>query len=168
MLRPYFIFIDNAPVKKCPPKLIKIHIQNEIAMWNFASEITNSYIMEKLDKNSLSDPNKNNKHMPYKLVKFKKHKHSQWITNGILKNIKYRDKLHNQLKRLNLTSMEHVIKTSNLKEVLEQPNYHIMNNYLTRIKMTQGKHGKPLTKYYIGQLKKFITWIFQEQTNKRR
>ena len=31
---PYFKFTDNAPVKKCPPKLIKIHIQNEIAMWN--------------------------------------------------------------------------------------------------------------------------------------
>ena len=58
---PYFIFIDNAPVKKCSPKLIKIHIQNEIAMWNFASEITNSNIMEKLYKNSLSDPNKNHK-----------------------------------------------------------------------------------------------------------
>ena len=126
---PYFIFIDNAPVQKCPPKLIKIHIQNEKAMWNFASEITNSNIMEKLDKNSLSDPSKNykiitevlekanHKHMPYKLVKFKKHKHkhSQWITNGILKSIKYRDNLHNQLKRLNPTSIEHVIKTSNLK-----------------------------------------------------
>ena len=35
----YFIFIDNAPVKTFPPTLIKIHIQNEIAMWNFASEI---------------------------------------------------------------------------------------------------------------------------------
>ena len=113
---PYFIFIDNAPVKKCSPKLIIIHIQNEIAMWNFASEITNSNIMEKLDKNSLSDPNKNykiitevlgkanRKHMPYKLVKSNKHKHSQWITNGILQSIKYRDNLHNQLKRLNPTS----------------------------------------------------------------
>ena len=121
---PYFIFIDNAPIKKCPHKLIKIHIHNEIAMWNFASEITNSNIMEKLDKNSLSDPNKkfkiitevlgkaNCKHMPYKLVKFKKHKHtfSQWITNGILKSIKYRDNLHNQLKRLNPTYIERVIK----------------------------------------------------------
>ena len=59
----------------------------------------------------------NCKHMPYKLVKFKKHKHkySQWITNGILKSKKYRDNLHNQLKRLNATSIEHVIKTSNLK-----------------------------------------------------
>jgi hypothetical protein len=140
-------------------------------MWNFASEITNSNIMEKLDKNSLSDPNTNykiitevlgkanNKHMPYKLVKFKKHKYSQWITNGILKSIKYRDNLHNQLRRLNPTSIEHVINTSNLKTYnsilkLEQPNYHTMNNCLTRIKMTQGKHGKPLTKYYIGQLKK--------------
>ena len=55
--------------------------------------------------------------MPYKLVKFKKrkHKHSQWITNGILKSIKYRENLHNQLKRLNATSIEHVMKTSNSK-----------------------------------------------------
>ena len=81
--------------------------------------------MEKLYKNSLSDPNTiykiitevlgkaNCEHMPYKLVKFKKHKHkhSQWITNGILKSIKYRDNLHNQHKRLNPTSIEHVIKT---------------------------------------------------------
>ena len=56
---PYFIFIDNAPVQKCPPKLIKIRKQNEIAMGNFASEITNSNIMEKFVKTSLSDPNKN-------------------------------------------------------------------------------------------------------------
>ena len=56
---PYFIFIDNAPVTKCLPKLIKIHIHDEIAMWNFAPEITNSNIMKKFDKNSLSDPNKN-------------------------------------------------------------------------------------------------------------
>jgi hypothetical protein len=122
-----FIFIDNAPIKKCPHKLIKIHIHNEIAMWNFASEITNSNIMEKLDKNSLSDPNKNYqiisevlekancKQMPYKVIKFKthKHKHCQWITNSILKSIKYRDNLHKQLKLLNPTSIEHVIKTSN-------------------------------------------------------
>ena len=33
----------------------------------------------------------------------------------ILKSIKYRDNLHNQLKRLNPTSIEHCIKTSNLK-----------------------------------------------------
>ena len=66
-----------ASVKEFPHKLIKIHIQNEIAMWNFVSEISNSNIMEKLDKNSLSDANKNYKiitevlgkanckHMPY-------------------------------------------------------------------------------------------------------
>ena len=94
-------------------------------MWKVTSEITNLNIMEKLDTNSVSDPNKNYKiitevhgkanckHMPYKLVNFKKHRHkySQFITNGILKSIKYN--LHNQLKRLNPTSIEHVIKTLN-------------------------------------------------------
>jgi len=41
--------------------------------------------------------------MPYKLVKFKKHKHKhpQLITNGILKSTKYRNNLRNQLKHLN-------------------------------------------------------------------
>ena len=56
---PCFIFIDNAPIKKFPPKLIKIHLQNETAMRNVAPEITNSNIMEKLDQNRFSDPNKN-------------------------------------------------------------------------------------------------------------
>ena len=123
---PYLILIDNVPLKNSPPKLIKIHLQNEIYMWNFVSEINNSNIME---KNSLSDPNNNYtiiteglgkancKHMPYKLIKFKKHrhKHIQWLTNGILKSTTYRDNLHNQHKRLNPTYIEHSIKTSNIK-----------------------------------------------------
>ena len=78
--------------------------------------------MEKLNQNLSHDPYNNNKiitdalgkanckHMHYKLVKFKKHKHkhSQWITNSILKSIKYRDNLCNQFKCLNLISfVEH-------------------------------------------------------------
>ena len=40
------------------------------------------------------------KHMPIKIVKFSKHKHkkSEWITKGIIKSIKFRDKLHNKMK----------------------------------------------------------------------
>ena len=56
-------------------------------MSNFANEINNSNIMEKLDQNPLSDPknnynilmdvleNANVKHMPYKLFTFNKYKH---------------------------------------------------------------------------------------------
>ena len=84
--------------------------------------------------------------MPHKLVKFKKrkHKHSQWMTNGIRKSINYRDNLHNQLKRLKAKSFEHFIKTNQIlkvsyRNVLQQPSYYTMNNCLTRVKRTQEK-----------------------------
>ena len=67
-----------------------------------------------LIKKKNADPNSNyttlcneilrskNKHMPSKWVKFNKYKHkkSSWVTQGLLKSIKYRDKLY---KRLQLT-----------------------------------------------------------------
>ena len=98
-------------------------------MSNFANEIINSNIKEKLDQNPLSDPNNNYnilmdvlqnanvKHMPYQLVTFNKYKHknSLWITNGILRSIKYRDNLHKQTKLTNPTSIDYSIKKINLK-----------------------------------------------------
>ena len=38
------------------------------------------------------------KHMPIKIVKFSKHKKSEWITKGIIESVKFRDKLHNKMK----------------------------------------------------------------------
>ena len=72
------------------------------------NEIIESEIYNKLDKSRSADTNMNydiihdailiakEKHMPCKLVKFKKHKHkkSKWITQGLLKSIRYRDKLY--------------------------------------------------------------------------
>ena len=96
-----------------------MQLHNEKTMWKFASEIINSNIMEKLEQTLFSYHNNNNykiitdafgkancKRMPYKLVKFKKHKHTQWITNCIHKSMKCRDNLHNQLKRLNLKTKQ--------------------------------------------------------------
>ncbi len=42
----------------------------------------------------------NNKHMPSKLVKYRKYKHkkSKWITQGIIKSIHYRDNLYKNTK----------------------------------------------------------------------
>ena len=40
-----------------------------------------------------------NEHVPSKLIKFKKHKHSKWITRGINKSIVYRDNLYVNLKK---------------------------------------------------------------------
>ena len=127
--QPYFLFIETVPAKKFPRKLVKIHLQNEKAMSNFANEIINSNIMEKLDQNPLSGPNNkynilmdvlenaNVKHMLYQLVTFNKYKHknSLWITNGILNSIKHRDNLHKQIKLTNPTSIGYSIKKINLK-----------------------------------------------------
>ena len=47
-----------------------------------------------------------NKHIPCKLVKFNKYKHkkSTWITQGLLKSIRYRDKLYKQMRVSNRSS----------------------------------------------------------------
>ena len=42
-------------------------------------------------------------------------KYFQWITNGIIKSIKYSDNLYNQLKRLNPIYIEHFINKVKLK-----------------------------------------------------
>ena len=72
------------------------------------NEIIASEIYNKLDKSRSADTNMNydiihdailiakEKHMPCKLVKLKKYKQkkSKWITQGLLKSIRYRDKLY--------------------------------------------------------------------------
>ena len=92
-----------------------------------------------LIKKPTADPNSNyttlcneilrskNKHMPSKWVKFNKYKHkkSSWITQGLLKSIKYRDKLYKRLKiltdpnsanydtiNINLKTYNGILKTS--------------------------------------------------------
>ena len=67
-----------------------------------------------MDRDLFCDPNENYqhfeeiilnakaKHLAPKTVKLKKHKHklSQWMANGILNSIKYRDKIFLKLKAL--------------------------------------------------------------------
>ena len=52
------------------------------------------------------------KHLSYKLVKFNKYKHkgNKWITNGIIKSLKFRDKLHKEMRSLNTNSPSSTIK----------------------------------------------------------
>ena len=79
--------------------------------------------------NIISDPNVNynlleseilkvnRKLMPTKLVKFRKHKHkiNNWMTHGILKSIKYRDKLYKDLKITNPNISQYDDIHTNLK-----------------------------------------------------
>ena len=98
-------------------------------MNKFRSGIEASNIWDKLDKDNLADPNENYhileteiinqrlKHLPTKIVKYKKHKHKKagWSTHGIIRSIVFRDKLYRTLKQTNQESPEFEIVKTNLK-----------------------------------------------------
>ena len=55
--------------------------------------------------------------MPLKTVKFAKYRHKKetWITSGILKSIRYKDKLYKQLEMTNQLIPQYNILKTNLK-----------------------------------------------------
>ena len=56
------------------------------------------------------------KHLSYKLVEFNKYKHkgNKWITNGIIKSLKFRDKLYKEMRSLNTNSPSYATIKQNL------------------------------------------------------
>ena len=112
-----------------PPKFIKKYNTSDEAMLNVRHEIQSEELYSKLGKSCPADINLNyeminddilrakNKHMPCKLVKFNKckHKKSAWITLGLLKSIRYRDKLYKQLRLSNPNSLHYDTLKLNLK-----------------------------------------------------
>ena len=96
-------------------------------MTNVKYEIRSDVLYNKLNKSQNADTNINyeiihdeiarskNKCMPSKIVKFNKYKHkkSSWITQGLLKSIRYRDQLYKKLKLTNPNSPNYdTIKTN--------------------------------------------------------
>ena len=112
-----------------PPKFIKTYNTSDEAMLNVKHEIQSEELYSKLGKSCTADINLNyeminaeivrakNKHIPCKLVKFNKYKHkkSTWITQGLLKSIRYRDKLYKQLRLSNPNSLHYDTLKFNLK-----------------------------------------------------
>ena len=86
-------------------------------------------VISLMDNNVTSDPNDNynilleelkkaiDKHMPMKTVKFDKYRHKKetWITSGILKSIRYKDKLYRQLKMTDPLIPQYNFLKTNLK-----------------------------------------------------
>ena len=129
---PYFTFLNFlTSQRKYPTRSIKIQTWNAESIHHFQTELNSANIYELLDTTLTADPTINlnilndmiskakNKHLPYRTVKFNKHKHkhknSNWITKGIVRSIKYRDKLYLQLKRTPVDSERHNILKLNLK-----------------------------------------------------
>ena len=144
-------------------------------MSDFIHEVFSSNVYNKPDQSPNANPNINyyilhdvmqcakNKHMPYKTVKLKKYKHkkSAWITLGLLKSIRCRDKLYKTLKttrpespkyfaiRINLTTYNII-----LKKAYVLLNAYITNHVLTNSKITLKKHGKQLMVFFLEQTKR--------------
>ena len=121
--QPYFIFMDTAYKKQSNLKTTKIHMETNEALLRIKHDIHMSDIYSKLDTSHNADKmlhqiietTKHN-HIPIK-VKFHKcrHKKSNWITKGLLRSIKYRDKRYKQLKMSHADSAEHNTCYINLK-----------------------------------------------------
>ena len=97
---------------------VKIRENSKDAYEALLSDLQNSNIMSSINTNPYGDPNANyniihnhlthlkNKHLPFKFVKFNKYKHksNKWITAGVLRSIKCRDKLYKALQNTDRTS----------------------------------------------------------------
>ena len=105
-------------------------------------EIDKSNLIQIINPSLTTDPNisynalahvianAKNIHIPFKLVKYNeyKHKKSKWITPGILKSIKYRDKLYK--------SWRQAYNTSESSEIIKR-NLSTYNNILKKLFVMQ-------------------------------
>ena len=83
------------------------------------------------------------KHLPWKLVKFNKyrHKNNRWITHGVIKSIKYRDKLDRNLKNASKDSISYVelknrlgVYNKILKKAIREAKYIYYNRQFEEIR----------------------------------
>ena len=125
---PYFICLELLKAKQVYPKMIAIKHDSPQAINSFYNEIVNSDISGKINDNPFANPDTNyniiedilvraqEKHMPCKFVKFNKYKHkrNEWITQGILRSLKFRDSLYKSLKSVPHNANEYERKRINL------------------------------------------------------
>ena len=126
---PYFTCLDQKINLQAPPKYVQIETKDPVSIQNFIQDINNTNFMQALDNDLNCDPNHNydkliniihhfkNKHLPTKTIRFNKYKHkkSPWITNGILRSIKFRDNLYKQMKSTHPDSQQFPTLKQNLK-----------------------------------------------------
>ena len=157
---PYFVSLDNLSIKKTTPP--KRTINNSEAMKNMLNYMESSDIYSKLDTNILEDPNRNydilheymkktkDTFFPVKYVKFHRHRHkkNKWITFGILRSIKSRDKMYVKFKQCPRNTEEHHTLKNNI---------HVFNSILKRtIREAKLKHYDDLFNQFRGDIK--MTW----------
>ena len=126
-------------------KYVTVHRQDPDSVRSFIEDIATSQVLHNLNNDLLVDPNETydliekvildakNKHLPSKVVRFNKYKHKKnpWMTSGILKSIKGRDKLYLQLKSTKPDSPLYIERKTNLST-----RNSIINRLITEAKTT--------------------------------
>ena len=126
---PYFVCLKNVTKRKMStPKYVKCKINKPQAVNHFVEELYKKNIYNSLDHNLETDPNQNydifieqitlakEKHLPYRFVKFNKHRHkgNKWITYGLIKSINSRDQKLLKLRQMKDGTPEHQALKQNI------------------------------------------------------
>ena len=136
--QPYFTTINWKTYEK-PPKYIKICKQTNADIDKFRIDLNKSNILENIDLNVDANPNTNYdaldgifenarlRNFPIKTVKLNKYKHKKcnWITQGILKSIKFKNKLYKDMKLSTPQSPEFETLKTNLNNYNKILRYNI-------------------------------------------
>ena len=116
-----FTFLQNKIPENKSPKFVTVTKQDKASVNNFVKSLAESKLIEKIDRNVLTDPNITqhiieseikihyDKHFPTERARFNKYKHKKtpWMTSGILTSIKQRDKIYYKLKCCNPNTPEY-------------------------------------------------------------
>ena len=108
-----FTSTNTGLLKYGEKQYIHIETKDDASLNKFINELKNLDIVGKLNREANADPNHNyeiltqqlqhakQKHLPTKLTKFNKYRHkkNKWITNGILKSLKTKNKLYKVLQQ---------------------------------------------------------------------
>jgi hypothetical protein len=125
---PCFYSFQNSKNYIKPQKLIPSRKCNDNNIKKIYCELESANIMDLLNHDDNTDPNINynilehilitalDKHMPIKQWKFHKHKNkkSKWITQGIIRSIKFRDNLYKRMKETPCNTIEYLNMKQNL------------------------------------------------------
>ena len=101
-------------------KFITVETKDDVSLNKFIDELKTGDIVAKMDHDVNADPNSNykilaeqlqyakEKHLPTRKLKFiiYKHKQQKWVTNGILKSIKTKNKLYRILQQTKTEDVE--------------------------------------------------------------
>ena len=144
--QPYFVVFDYLTLKKHKSKYVKTFRSTDSDWENFRNDFNATCSLNDFNISNNCDPNENynllarciknsiDKCMPCKWVKFNKHKHkkSNWITQGIIRSISFRDRLYQRLRSTSSDSPLYNTLKTNLKtynKILKQSIRRAKANY---------------------------------------